>query len=164
MRRATTSRTLRVHVTDRQGEVALTRGEVTALARAAAPAEWRGGAVSVVLVDGAEMTDLNGRFTGRSGDTDVLAFDLNGPGEGVVGEVIVNATRAIREARVRGVPAREELALYIVHGLTHLQGFDDHSAADRERMYAREETVLSSAGWRYVRHAARRPSKGGGVT
>lgn len=152
---------LKVLIADRQRDVAMSRRELTALARAAAPARWGGRAVSIVLVGGGEMTELNRRFTRRDGDTDVLAFDLESPGDGTVGEVIVNAARALSEARARGVAPAEELALYVVHGLTHLQGFDDHCTADRKRMYDREETVMAAAGWAYVRRRARRAAGGG---
>lgn len=146
---------VKVLFADRQREVALRRSEVVALAQAASPTRWKGKALSVVLVDGREMTALNGRFTGREGDTDVLAFDLASPPDETVGEIIVNATRAVKEARARGVEPREELALYVAHGLAHLLGFDDHCAADRRRMYAREESILSAAGWRSVRNVPR---------
>ena len=152
---------LRVLIADRQRDVAMSRCELTALARAASPARWGGRTVSLVLVGGGEMTELNRRFTGREGDTDVLAFDLESPGDGTVGEVIVNAARAVSEARARGVAPAEELALYVVHGLTHLQGFDDHCPADRKRMYEREETAMTAAGWAYVRRRARRAARGG---
>jgi len=146
---------VKVLFADRQREVALRRAEVIALAKAASPARWRGKTLSVVLVDGREMTELNGRFTGREGDTDVLAFDLESPPDETVGEIIVNAARAVEEARARGVTPREELALYVAHGLAHLLGFDDHCAADRRRMYAREESILGAAGWRSVRNVPR---------
>ncbi len=35
--------------------------------------------VSVLLVDRAVMTDLNGRYMGENGPTDVLAFPIDGP-------------------------------------------------------------------------------------
>ncbi len=152
---------LRVAVCDRQSVVPMPHRRVRALARAASPANWHGATVSIVLVDGREMTALNGRFTGRTGDTDVLAFDLSGGDDGPVGEVIVNATRAAAEARARAVEPQEEMALYIAHGLIHLQGFDDHTAKDRQRMYAREAEVLAAAGWPCVRPARRRSPRGG---
>ena len=38
------------------------------------------------------------------------------------------------------------LALYVVHGLLHLCGYDDHDDADRRRMRRREDELLSQAG------------------
>ena len=65
--------------------------------------------------------------------------------------MVVNVEHAVAEAKARGGVAREELAMYVVHGLLHLAGYDDHSPADRRRMYAREKAVLAAAGYAYAR-------------
>jgi probable rRNA maturation factor len=58
---------------------------------------------------------------------------------------------AREEATRRGNNPRDELALYIVHGLLHLTGYDDGNPGLRRRMYEREKEVLSKAGYDYVR-------------
>ena len=69
--------------------------------------------------------------------TDVLAFDLAGPGPGRLwGEVIVSAETAARQPRRLGVPLALELDLLVVHGLLHLAGYDDHDPR-RARPHAR---------------------------
>ncbi len=108
--------------------------------------EGRDAELSVALVGDEEMTALNGRFLGRAEVTDVLAFPYSAEGEPLAGEVVVNAELAAREAAGRGHGAREELLLYLVHGLLHLLGYDDHSAPDRRRMRRREAEVLAAAG------------------
>ena len=45
-------------------------------------------------------------------------------------------------ARERGVTAERELLLYVVHGVLHLCGFDDHEEEDRSRMRAAERVVM----------------------
>jgi probable rRNA maturation factor len=104
--------------------------------------------LSLAVVDGREMTRLNRRFTGRTGQTDVLAFplaDAPSPGAPLIGEIVVNASLARREARRRGVRPIHELMLYVVHGALHLAGFDDHRPQDRTAMYSREKEVLRRA-------------------
>jgi len=133
-------------------------------ARLYAPGDWDGGIISVVVVGDAEIARLNARFLGRGGPTDVLAFPLDdrtpSGSPRVIGDVVVNAEQAERVARQRcGMgrcsplrqASRAELALYIVHGLLHLAGYDDHSPAQRRRMYAAERKVFQAAGWDYVR-------------
>lgn len=153
---------LKVRTADRQDVLRLTRRQVTRLLRLAAPPEWDRAEISVTLVDGAEMTELNRRFTGRRGQTDVLAFPLADrltPEGDTVGEIVVNATRALEEAVARRVDPVHELMLYIVHGAVHLQGYDDHSPAGRRAMYAREAEILEQAGIPYSRYATRRRSR-----
>ena len=144
---------LKVQIANRQKRLPVPRPLVRKLLRIAGKEAWPDGELSVALVDHDEMVALNLQFTGRDGDTDVLAFPLDDdmPGEAGVGEIIVCASRAEREARRRGVDPQEELLLYVVHGAAHLLGYDDHSPADRRRMYGCEQEILEKAGVRYVR-------------
>src|ERR671911_26902 len=99
--------------------------------------------LSVIFVDEQAITDLNERFLGGSGATDVLAFPMDddvvlggrqpdqggrGPGSPsepgdppiVLGDVVVCPRVAARQARERGLPESDELALLVVHGVLHL--------------------------------------------
>ncbi len=42
---------------------------------------------------------------------------------------------------------RDELALYIVHGLLHLCGYDDSTESDTAEMRRREDEVLTEFGY-----------------
>jgi probable rRNA maturation factor len=145
----------RFNIQNRQHFVNVSNQEVLELARECAPPDWRGAEVNIVFANDADVIRLNRQFMRRSGITDVLAFPLADenapPGNNIIGDVVVNAEHAFEEANVRGVSPREELALYLVHGLLHLAGYDDHGAAKAKAMYEREEEVLRAAGWDYVR-------------
>jgi probable rRNA maturation factor len=89
--------------------------------------------VSIVLVTDRMIARLNEQFHHVAGPTDVLSFDY-----GDEGELIISAEHAIAQARrFRTTPARE-LVLYVVHGLLHLQGYDDRTARQRVRMRTAE--------------------------
>ena len=92
--------------------------------------------LSIALVSDREMARLNEQFHNTPGPTDVLTFDY-GNGEA---EIIISADHAFAHPR----PARE-LALYLVHGILHLQGYDDHTPAQRRRMRAAERRLLAKA-------------------
>ena len=146
-----------VEIANRQKSLRVPGASIRRVVRLAGRGAWDGGTVSVSVLDHDEMVALNRRFTGRDKDTDVLAFPLDDgetPPDRVVGEIVVCASRALREARARGVAPAEELLLYVAHGAAHLLGYDDHAAADRRRMYAREEEILQGAGVRNVRRCA----------
>jgi probable rRNA maturation factor len=154
----------RVNVVNRQGVISLRAPRLRRLVRLAAANSWKGAEVSLAVVGGREMAALNRRYTGRHGDTDVLAFPLADAlrgGDKVVGEIVVCASRAVAEARARGVAPQDELALYVAHGALHLLGFDDHTREDRRAMYAREEEVLRQAGIPYVRQRPRKRPEAG---
>ncbi len=98
--------------------------------------------LSIAVVGGAEMRRLNRRWLRHDFDTDVLSFPMGGPG--LVGELVVSADFAEREARERGLEAREELVRYVVHGVLHLAGMDDHRPAERRRMWAVQERLVAA--------------------
>ena len=106
-------------------------------------------AVSVGIVDDAEMTALNKKFLDGEGTTDCLSFDLSDeavPDEPNVFELIVNGELAAREGARRGHSAEAELALYVVHGLLHNLGFDDVTAAKAREMHRTEDEILQQLG------------------
>ena len=65
------------------------------------------GPVSLVFLGDGAMTRINEEFTGRSGPTDVLSFDLRearcGGDEAALGEVILSVDRAREQARCAAV-------------------------------------------------------------
>ena len=100
--------------------------------------------LSIVLVGDAEMARLNLRYHAVAGTTDVLSFDY-GDGHG---ELIISVAQAITQARrYRTTPSRE-LALYIVHGILHLQGYDDLTPSKRRPMRAAERRLLRKLDFR----------------
>jgi rRNA maturation RNase YbeY len=89
--------------------------------------------VSVSFVTDSEISRLNLRFHHTPGPTDVLAFDL-----GRCADIVVSADTAARNARLFKTTARSEIRLYVIHGMLHLLGYDDSTAA-REWLMRRKE-------------------------
>ncbi|MBA3655155.1 MAG: rRNA maturation RNase YbeY [Actinobacteria bacterium] len=138
------------------------------LARSVLEAEGvRGEAeLSMLFVDETAMTDLNQRFTGKDGPTDVLAFpideepaeggrspDSGGTGPGflpaepsdlplLVGDVVICPAVAARNAPEHAGSYDDELALLIVHGILHLMGMDHIDDAEATAMEQRERELL----------------------
>ena len=104
--------------------------------------------LSVVFVSDAALARVHARHLGDPTHTDVITFDLGDDLGGPGGEIYVSAPCARRTARARGVAASRELALYIVHGVLHLCGYDDHTREDRARMRAAETRVMRTLGWK----------------
>lgn len=95
--------------------------------------------LSIVLVNDRQMAALNRQYHHTSGPTDILTFDY---GDGQA-ELIISVDHSIAHARrYRTTPSRE-LALYVIHGILHLQGYDDRTPAQRRRMRAAERRLLS---------------------
>jgi probable rRNA maturation factor len=95
--------------------------------------------LNIVLVRDALIAKLNRQFHHREGPTDILTFDY---GSGI-GELIISVEHAISQAaRFRSTPSRE-LALYVIHGVLHLHGYDDLAPRPRVRMRAAEQKLLA---------------------
>ena len=104
----------------------------------------------VNLVSDAEMTRVNETFLQHEGSTDVITFDHSelstrpqtpDPRPNLHGELFICVDEAIRQARRFRTTWQSELVRYVVHGVLHLLGHDDHRAADRRKM-KREENRL----------------------
>ena len=100
---------------------------------------------SFAVVDDEQMRELNNRHLGHDYATDVLSFPM-GTEPCLMGEVIISADTARREAASRGHSAYHELLLYAVHGVLHLIGYDDHGAPARRRMRTAERAALAALG------------------
>jgi probable rRNA maturation factor len=101
---------------------------------------------SIVLVSDPAMARYNEQFHHVAGPTDVLSFDY-GPDADPAGEIIVSVDHAHHQARRYGTTPARELALYIIHGLLHLHGYDDLTGPARRRMRAAERRLLKAAGF-----------------
>jgi probable rRNA maturation factor len=122
--------------------------------------------LSMLFVDEQAMTDLNKRFLGKDGPTDVLAFpiddepieggrspDSGGTGPGfttepsdlptVLGDVVICPAVAYRNAPEHAGTYDDELALLLVHGVLHLLGMDHDDDAEAEVMERRERQLLA---------------------
>ncbi len=109
--------------------------------------------VGIVAVDDEIIRDLNRRYRGESGPTDVLSFGTRqqrdepfiGPPDGVVrlGEVIISVETAWRQAEEAGRMLADEVSHLRVHGLLHLLGYDHDREEEQAVMRAREEQFLA---------------------
>lgn len=88
-----------------------------------------GAGLTVAFVSDRAMRELNARWRGRRGTTDVLSFPagqdefekLAGPS---LGDVVISVEQAGRQAAEHGLDFDEEVAQLILHGLLHLCGYD----------------------------------------
>ncbi len=104
------------------------------------------GVLLVTVVDDALMARLHERDKGVAGTTDVLTWDYAEDADRLDAEVVVCIDEGGRQARVRGLDPEQELLLYVVHGVLHCLGYDDHEDSAREAMHAEEDRVLRAIG------------------
>ncbi len=100
--------------------------------------------LSIVLSDHATVRELNVTYLNHDYNTDVLSFPLNDPtaSRTVDGEIYVDLDTAAERCAEFGVSFEEEASRYVVHGLLHLMGYLDDTAAGKEAMRSREDQYL----------------------
>ena len=110
-----------------------------------APGDRRG--ATLRIVSDRNIRELNRRYRDRDRATDVLAFPADPvPAEvlseeeaAYLGDLVVSAETAARQARETGVGLGDEIRLLAMHGYLHLLGYDHEQ--DRGEM-VRLERVL----------------------
>jgi len=106
--------------------------------------------LSIAIVDIDEMTELNTRYRGKEGPTDVLSFGCDDPcpvesDEPVtLGDVVIAPEIALAQAQEYGHTVEEELNLLLVHGILHLLGYDHEEDDAAAAMQQRERDLLTA--------------------
>jgi probable rRNA maturation factor len=149
--------TCRVEVVDQTGSLS-SSAALADLAQAVLDEEGSRGSLSLALVGEAEMTDLNRRYRGGQGPTDVLSFPESadedpwpaaGPENGseeafsacpLLGEVVICPAVVRRYAAEAATTSGHQLGWTVVHGTLHLLGYDHEQ--DRGEMRTREQVLL----------------------
>ncbi len=91
--------------------------------------------MSVLITGDRQIRAINKKFLKHDYATDVVSFDT--------GDIVVSVDFAKKYAKDLGLPFREELARYLVHGTLHLLGYDDKNEKDHARMHKRQEQILT---------------------
>jgi probable rRNA maturation factor len=104
--------------------------------------------LSIAIGDDAWIQQLNREYLKKDRPTDVLAFpqDVGPQGSTLLGDVVVSAETAARQAGEVGHSFERELALLVTHGILHLTGWEDSTPAKRRRMMSRAERILQQLG------------------
>jgi probable rRNA maturation factor len=134
----------KVSIASPQEIVAIDRAHMRQVARTVLEGEEvKEAEISLAFVDNPTIHRLNKRYLDHDEPTDVLSFPLSEPNSSkLAGELVIGAEVALAEATRQGHDVQAELTLYVIHGLLHLCGYDDHSDRDAARIRERERHYL----------------------
>lgn len=90
--------------------------------------------IEINLVSDETIGAVHAEFMDDPDPTDVITFQH--------GEIFVSLDTARREGPVNGLEFQEEVLLYVIHGLLHLNGYTDLSEPERTDMHTRQESIL----------------------
>ncbi len=99
----------------------------------------------MLIVDDVAIRTINRDFLQRDRATNVLSFSMQegeqaGLHPNLLGDVVISAETAARDAAEAGLTFESELYFLLLHGILHLLGYDHErgSAEQAEQMEARE--------------------------
>ena len=110
-----------------------------------------GGQLVIRIVDRDESADLNQRFRGRQGPTNVLSFpagDVLLPESEAppLGDIVICAPVVLEEARAQGKDPDAHWTHMVVHGCLHLLGYDHEAEDQAVEMEDLERNILAHLG------------------
>ena len=96
--------------------------------------------IFVYFVNEKQITNLHGEFFNDPTPTDCITFPLDNE---TLGEIFVCPKAAIDYCKKRGGDPLNETALYIVHGILHLLGYDDLDPVKKRAMRKKEKKCMA---------------------
>lgn len=107
----------------------------------------------ISIVGDRTIRALNREYLNKDRPTNVISFSMQ-EGEfsslstGLLGDVVISAATAAREAEEAGISFHERLIFLLLHGILHLTGYDHERSGEAEavRMEAREHEIFECLG------------------
>ena len=106
--------------------------------------------LSVTIVGDRSIRRLNREYLGRDKTTNVISFSLQegefgGLNPQALGDVVISADTAAREAEEAGITFAERITFLLLHGILHLTGYDHERSGEDEaqRMEEKERELFA---------------------
>jgi probable rRNA maturation factor len=106
--------------------------------------------LSVSIVGDRAIRTLNRDYLGRDKATNVISFamsegEFGGLNPQMLGDVVISADTAAREAEEAGETFLSRLYFLLLHGMLHITGYDHERSGEAEaaRMESREREIFA---------------------
>ncbi len=113
--------------------------------------------LSILFTDDRRMAELNLRYRGKTGPTDVLAFPMGDDHAGeagqpafesvMLGDVVVSVDTALRDADDLEQSLERTIDRLLIHGILHLLGYDHEKSSVDSILMTKEEERLMDFFW-----------------
>jgi len=100
------------------------------------------GEIEVIFCSDAFLLEVNQTALQHDYFTDIITFDYCS-GDVISGDLFISIDRVRENAREYGVSFSTELRRVLIHGVLHLCGWTDGSAADKAAMRSEETRLLA---------------------
>ncbi len=105
----------------------------------------KSGWINICFVNNSRIKKFNAKFLKIKNSTDVLAFNLSNKKEKniISADILISAQKALKQSRSYKTTLNYELSLYVVHGLLHILGFNDHTPRQIKLMRKKESEYVN---------------------
>lgn len=88
------------------------------------------------------IVGVNKKYLGHNYSTDIITFDYSNEKNNLDGEIFISLPDAVENSKKYGVPTDNELIRLITHGILHLVGYNDTTAAKKKKMKIIENELV----------------------
>ncbi len=102
------------------------------------------GIINLIVIGAEEMAQMNEKFRGKTGPTDILTFSYYSSSlkkNDTAGEIYLCLGKIKLYAKESWKTYKEQLEYIIIHGLTHLMGYDHENETDWQEMEKVEKKI-----------------------
>jgi probable rRNA maturation factor len=100
------------------------------------------GQLSYIFCSDDYLLEINRQYLNHDFFTDIISFDLSGPGPALNAEIYISVDRVRDNARDFKSSFKNELHRVIFHGALHLCGYKDKKRVDQQKMRKMENKYL----------------------
>jgi rRNA maturation RNase YbeY len=101
------------------------------------------GEINIIFCSDACLSEYNKRYLKHSSLTDIITFDYS-EGNVISGDIFISIERVCENAIKFKVSENQELKRVMIHGILHLCGYKDKTAAERKTIREKEDEHLLS--------------------
>lgn len=136
-------RTLKINIVNSFNELDYSKTIDKVITKASNIMDTKDKGINIILVDDAEIKEMNSQYRQKDYATDVLTFPdgyLNN-----LGDVFISIEKCKEQAVEFGHSFERELGFLAVHGYLHTLGYDHLTKEDEDTMMKLQENILNKA-------------------
>ncbi len=86
-----------------------------------------------------QIRALNKKYLNHDFPTDVITFNYTKTS----GDIAISLDAVKENAKIYNTKAKDELLLYIIHGILHIIGYEDNTQKNKEKMFKKQQKIFN---------------------
>lgn len=98
--------------------------------------------LEINFINSDEILEINKNYLKHDYSTDIITFNYSGNNKLLDGEIFISAPDALENAEKFNVDFNQELLRLLIHGILHLEGYDDEEPEKKKVMKSLENKLV----------------------